>query len=92
MQPKLMHRIKEYDEQRAEIPGEHWLTLAAGVALFLWTRRSPSMLVTFAGSAVASMMVVRAATGRYGLEQTLPLLRLKNAPGPQDPAVPHPLA
>ncbi len=92
MTPTLLRRIKAYDDQRPEIPGEHWVALAAGIALFVWTRRSPSMVVTFLGSTVASMLVVRAATGRYGLEQTLPLLRSDKAPGPRDPVVKQPLA
>jgi hypothetical protein len=50
------------------------------------------MVVTFLGSTVASMLVVRAATGRYGLERTIPLLRSDKAPGPQDPVVRQPLA
>lgn len=63
------HRVQAWDAQREGIPGEHWVALAAGLAVFMGTRRSPSIAVKIAGAVVGSMLVVRAATGRDGLAQ-----------------------
>lgn len=60
-------QIQQWDAQREGVPGEHWLALGAGLWLFMATRRSPSLLVQVGGAAVASLLVVRAATGRDGL-------------------------
>jgi len=60
-----LHRIKRYDEQRPGFPGEHLLVLAAGLGVWIASRRAPSLLVRAAG---------RAASGRDGLRKVLRLL------------------
>jgi len=64
MTDNLLDRIKQYDDNRTGIPGEHWLALAGAVALWLSTRRHPSIVVRLLGSAASTALVARAATGR----------------------------
>ena len=69
-----LEEIKQYDEQRPGIPGEHLLTLAAGLGLWMLTRRSPSFLLRSAGLAAGTALVGRAASGRDGLRKVLRFL------------------
>jgi hypothetical protein len=69
MDRSTLHQIKQWDASREGIPGEHWLTLGAGLLLFMTTRRSSSFLLKLGGSIVAGMLVARAAVGRDGLEK-----------------------
>ena len=69
MDRPTLHEIKEWDASRDGLPGEHWLTLAAGLLLFMATRRSPSMVVKLGSSVIAGLLVARAAMGRDGLEK-----------------------
>lgn len=64
----LKHRVQAWDANREGLPGEHWMVLGAGLALFMATRRT-SLPMKLAGSIVAGLLVVRAATGREGLQQ-----------------------
>jgi len=59
-----LQRIRRFDEERPNIPGEHWIALAGGIALWLATRRSRTLAVRIAGSVVGSLLVARAAQGR----------------------------
>jgi len=69
-----LHRIKRYDEQRPGFPGEHLLVLAAGLGVWIASRRAPSLLVRAAGLAAGTALVGRAASGRDGLRKVLRLL------------------
>jgi len=69
-----LKQLQAYDERRPSFPGEHWLVLAAGVAVLLAARRSPSTLTRTVGSAVGSALLVRAASGRDGLAKVLTYL------------------
>jgi len=60
----LIQRIQRFDESREGIPGEHWVALGAGVALWLATRRHPSIAVRVVASVAATLLVARATTGR----------------------------
>ena len=64
MTDNLLDKIKQYDDQRHGIPGEHWLALAGAVALWLSTRRHPSFAVRLLGSVAGSALVAHAPTGR----------------------------
>ena len=68
---RSFRQLKEYDERRPGIPGEHWLVLGAGVALLMASRRSPSFLMRTAGSVLGSALLVRAASGHEGLSKVL---------------------
>jgi len=65
---------KAWDDRRESIPGEHWLVLAAGLALLVASNRSSSLVMRAVGSAVGSALVLRAASGRDGIAKLLPYL------------------
>jgi hypothetical protein len=65
---------KQYDQQRPSFPGEHLLVLAAGLGLWMVSRRHPSLLVRGAGLAAGSARAGRAASGRDGLRKLLRVL------------------
>lgn len=71
MTERLLERLKGYDEARDNIPGEHWLAFAAGLGLWIATRRHPSVAVRLIASLAGTLLVARAATGR----DVPPLLR-----------------
>ena len=60
----LVEKIKQFDDAREGIPGEHWFALAGAVALWLATRRHPSYVVRLLGSVAGTALVARAATAR----------------------------
>ena len=55
--------LKRLDESRSNIPGEHWLTLAAGLALWAATRKHPSGAVRLLAGIAGGFLVARAASG-----------------------------
>lgn len=63
----LLRRVRNYDRQRAGVPGEHWMTAAAGAWLLRAAarRRSVAGGLLFAAAGIA--LLVRAASGRDGL-------------------------
>jgi hypothetical protein len=63
MAETLLEKVKRYDETRPGIPGEHWLAFAAGVGLWIATRRHPSVAVRVTASLLGTLLVARAATG-----------------------------
>lgn len=77
---KLINRIQEFDQSRASIPGEHWMALAAGTALWLATRRHPSLAVRVLASLAGTLLVVRATTGR---DVPAPLAKLPYSRAPR---------
>jgi uncharacterized membrane protein len=64
MSGDMLDRIKRMDAERPNLPGEHWLALGAGLALWLATRRHPSPAVRVLASLAGTLLVARAATGR----------------------------
>ena len=64
MAEQLLRKLKRFDDSRPNLPGEHWLAFAAGVGLWIATRRHPSMLVRVLASLAGTLLVARAATGR----------------------------
>lgn len=69
-----LQQVKDYDQKRSSFPGEHLLTLGAGLAVLLASRRSRSLVGRTAGSALGSALLYRAASGRDGLTKLLRLL------------------
>ena len=65
----LFRRGKRADAARPGFPGEHWLAMAAGLALFLYARRSRSALVRSLVRTAASGLMARAASGRDGVRR-----------------------
>ena len=70
-EPNPLEKLKAADQARPGFPGEHWLVLALGVALWQVTRRHRHYAVRTAGALGASMLVARAASGREGLSRVL---------------------
>lgn len=64
MTEPFLQTLQRLDEQRDNLPGEHWLTFATGVGLWLVTRRHPSVAVRLLASVAGTLLVARAATGR----------------------------
>jgi hypothetical protein len=64
MAETLLHKLKRYDDSRDNLPGEHWLAFAAGLGLWIATRRHPSIGVRVLASLMGTLLVARAATGR----------------------------
>lgn len=73
----LWQSVKEFDNQRESLPGEHWVTLAAGLVLFMASRRSRSLLFRTLGPVVGGALVMRAASGRDGIEKLVRYLPLR---------------
>lgn len=65
--PPLLRRLKDYDDQRPAIPGEHWFALGAGTLLLMWAARRRSWSAATAGLG----MLARAAAGRDGVRRVL---------------------
>lgn len=71
--PSLLDQLKRFDDERPSVPGEHWLTFAAGLYLLLRPNRtSVGKLASVAGG---GLLVARALSGRDGL-----LALLRNQP------------
>jgi hypothetical protein len=65
MQNTLLHRLQDFNQQRPQLPGEHWLTLGAG--LLLLGRSRDSALGSLLSKAAGAALVWRALQGRNGL-------------------------
>lgn len=66
-----LQKIKRIDAQREGFPGEHWLVLGLGIAVWHYTRTNSHWAVRTAGSFAAAALVARAASGREGLASVL---------------------
>jgi hypothetical protein len=67
--------LKRLDASRGNLPGEHWLALAAGMALWVATRKHPSGAVRLVAGIVGGFLVARAASGTEiprGLKRVVP--------------------
>lgn len=67
----VLQKIQRVDERREGFPGEHWLVLGLGIAVWHFTRKDPRFLVRTAGGFAATALVARAASGRDGLSKVL---------------------
>ncbi|HYF60839.1 MAG TPA: hypothetical protein VEA81_17980 [Burkholderiaceae bacterium] len=71
----LIDTLRRVDEHRPSLPGEHWLTFAAGLAMLYWASRRMRR-GGGTGAALAGLgLIARAASGRDG-----PLARLRGLP------------
>jgi hypothetical protein len=73
----LWQSVKDFDAQRESLPGEHWVTLAAGLAVFMASGRSRSFLFRTLGPVIGGALVMRAASGRDGMEKLVRYLPLR---------------
>jgi uncharacterized membrane protein len=63
--------VRRFDNPRPLFPGEHWVDLAGGVAVWLISRRHPSLAVRTLGVFVGATLVARAAHGRKQLSDVM---------------------
>ena len=83
MADNLLQALKRFDDTRPNLPAEHWLAFAAGLGLWIATRRHPSMAVQLLASLAGTALIARAASGH----DVPPLLaRLPFAGRPSHPA------
>jgi hypothetical protein len=73
----LWQSVKDFDNQRESLPGEHLMTLAAGAILFMASGRSRSLLFRTLGPIIGGALMMRAASGRDGLEKLVRYLPLR---------------
>jgi hypothetical protein len=64
MSAQLLHQLKQFDARRPGFPGEHWLAFAAGLGLWLATRRHPSVPLRIVAGVAGGLLVAHAASGR----------------------------
>jgi hypothetical protein len=62
-----LQQLRTYDRQREGVPGEHWATLAMGVAALVSAERCRTPWMKWAAYAAGGALLVRAASGRDGL-------------------------
>jgi hypothetical protein len=66
-----IEKIKAADEARPGFPGEHWVVLGLGVAVWQFTRKDRRWYVRALGGLLATTLVARAASGREGMSKVL---------------------
>jgi hypothetical protein len=66
-----LQKLKAADDARPGFPGEHWIVLALGIAVWQTTRHHRNWAVRMLGSLGATALVARAASGREGLAKVL---------------------
>jgi uncharacterized membrane protein len=71
MLPAVIERVRRLDAERPGLPGEHWMTLAAGVVLLLVAARDARRGGGLPAALAGIGLVVRAASGRDGLLKRL---------------------
>ena len=59
--------LRQADQRRAGVPGEHWATFAAAYGTLRWASRVRSPLLRTAAYVVGGALVLRAIGGRDGL-------------------------
>ena len=64
-----LRSLKEYDESRESLPGEHWLTLGTGVALLLFAASRRSSFARTLMRTAATGLIARALSGRDGIQR-----------------------
>ena len=81
-----LQRLRELDQRRPSVPGEHWI--AFGVGLYFLARQRPTSLGRIASTLVGGAFIARALSGRDG---ALAHLRDWSAAGRPDIATADPL-
>jgi uncharacterized membrane protein len=68
---RALQSYQAWDDSRDSFPSEHWLVLAAGLALLLAASRSSSPVRRIAQAALGGALLCRAASGRDGVARLL---------------------
>lgn len=69
--PSPPESIERFDDPEPLFPGEHWVALAAGVAVWLALRKHPRLSVRTLGTFIAATLVARAAHGHRPMGEVL---------------------
>lgn len=64
-----INSARRTDDQRPDLPGEHWAVMGAGLLLLLAAGRSRSFIGRTIAGAAGSALLGRAASGRGGLHR-----------------------
>ena len=64
-----LQQLKQFDDARPGIPGEHLFALGVGLGAWWLTRRHPSFIVRSIGIGVATAIIGRAASGQDGISR-----------------------
>ena len=67
MNQSMLERLVQFDQTRRSFPGEHWMALAAG--LWFLRRKGNSLPASLWSKAIGAALIVRAASGRDGLQK-----------------------
>jgi hypothetical protein len=62
-----LRQLKQYDDQRPSVPGEHWFAFGTGAALLLRGRRAGSPVLRTAATLGGLLFMARGLSGRDGL-------------------------
>ena len=65
----FIHKARVADDRRADLPGEHWAVLGAGLLLLLVAGRGRSFIGRTVAGTLGSALLGRAASGRGGIER-----------------------
>ena len=71
MTAPLITAVRQLDDIRPSVPGEHWAALGAGLLLLRSAARRKSTLGHLALLTAGGLLVWRAASGRDGLRKLL---------------------
>lgn len=66
-----MQGLRNWDQQRASFPGEHWLTFAAGALTLMSASRRSSGLGKLLAFSLGAGLIWRSVSGRDGLNRWL---------------------
>ncbi len=71
MTAPLLTALRQLDDARSGVPGEHWAALGLGLMLLRSAGRQRSTLAHLALLAAGGLVIWRAASGRDGLRRLL---------------------
>lgn len=63
--------VERFDNPKPLFPGEHWVDLAAGVAVWLGTKKNESLAIRTLGTFIAATLVARAAHGHGAMSSVM---------------------
>lgn len=65
----LLHRAKEFDQKRADLPGEHLIVFGLGALLLIAGMRSRTVVRRGLMTAAGTALIGRAASGTGGVSR-----------------------